>query len=496
MEKNKKWFLQVISSAAALLLVISCLTVAADPFSHYHKPSEKIPYEYFASDQIYLNPGIVKHFDYDALITGSSMTENFRVSYFYEALGVNAVKVSYSGARSKDMNIIIKRALESNPNLKTVYLGLDLYMLKGADTEETRHPHPEYLYNSNPFDDVNYLFNKDILFKKVLPSLIGAAKGLKSESFDQYSVWDHLVVYGQNGTLKSSAGMEKADVSADAAKRVIKDADSNLKKNFIPLIEAYPDVKFVIFFPPFSILYWYFRDTESELNILEHAVNSLIKYDNTELFMFMNNLSIIYNLYNYTDPVHYSADINIYMTNCFKNGTHLLTAENSESELQAMRTAVENFDYGLIFGGSNPFITENNFLKYTEKINSSRYVVLIASRSDNPAGASDIFAGMSSDFGLDSENRGRSYAAVFSGGNAVFEQADEERILYSGNDFGLSVSIVCEDRGGESYTEIVIDGIRYAYGQRGVSIVVYDKVTKRVLDNIYLNIQDGSIQRK
>ena len=45
-----------------------------------------------------------KHFDYDAIITGTSMTENFLSSEFDSLFGVNSVKTTFSGASYKEIN--------------------------------------------------------------------------------------------------------------------------------------------------------------------------------------------------------------------------------------------------------------------------------------------------------------------------------------------------------------------------------------------------------
>jgi hypothetical protein len=58
-------------------------------------------------DERYLNDGIVKHFDYDSIITGTSMTQNFRASEFDELFKAHCVKVPLSGASYREINELL-----------------------------------------------------------------------------------------------------------------------------------------------------------------------------------------------------------------------------------------------------------------------------------------------------------------------------------------------------------------------------------------------------
>lgn len=136
----------------------------------------------------YFNDGIVKHFDYDALITGTSMTENFRASECDALFGVNSIKVPFSGGSVTELSDTIRSALQKNPNLKLVICSIDelrLYQEQGYKQYDC----PEYLYDNNYFNDVNYLLNKSILFRYSLAALEYTQEGHASTTFDEYGFW-------------------------------------------------------------------------------------------------------------------------------------------------------------------------------------------------------------------------------------------------------------------------------------------------------------------
>lgn len=78
-EKSKWYLMEFFVITVAVLLIVGKYVVEVDPFFHYHKPhTEK--YFYYLDNQRSQNDGIIKRFDYNMLITGTSMTENFKTT--------------------------------------------------------------------------------------------------------------------------------------------------------------------------------------------------------------------------------------------------------------------------------------------------------------------------------------------------------------------------------------------------------------------------------
>ena len=73
------WIISFSVLVTAILVCVAVLTVYVDPFFHYHSPRTDEFY-YTLDNQRSQNDGIVKHFDYQGIITGTSMVENFRTS--------------------------------------------------------------------------------------------------------------------------------------------------------------------------------------------------------------------------------------------------------------------------------------------------------------------------------------------------------------------------------------------------------------------------------
>ena len=111
--KAKRWIIGWFTIVIVLLIIIGRFVYHIDPYFHYHKPyTDK--YFYNLNNERSQNDGICKYFDYDALITGTSMTENFKTSELDELFGVNSIKVPYFGGSYKEMNDNLKNALKHN----------------------------------------------------------------------------------------------------------------------------------------------------------------------------------------------------------------------------------------------------------------------------------------------------------------------------------------------------------------------------------------------
>ena len=93
---SKKWFFKCLAVLAALLGLTAVIVIIVDPYFHYHGPLSFLSYKLY--DERYTNDGISRHFDFDALITGTSMAQNFKPSEMDALFGTNSVKEAFSGA--------------------------------------------------------------------------------------------------------------------------------------------------------------------------------------------------------------------------------------------------------------------------------------------------------------------------------------------------------------------------------------------------------------
>ena len=347
-KKNRVRFFLILL-LPAVLVAISVIVV--DPFFHYHAPINGLPY--VLSEERYQNDGIVKHFKYEAVITGSSTSQNFKTSDVNRLWGMDAVKVTFAGSTYKEQDRIVKVAASRNSDLKMVIRGLDISRINSDKDDMGYDEYPEYLYDDNPLNDYDYIFNKDVAV------IIGkiAARILQHEgpeSFDEYSNWSGIKTYGKQAVLSTFKRVkELKEKEAPLSEADYTRIYDNITQNIINTAKENPDTEFYIFFSPPSVYYWdAVIRTGSYDNVydeLKYTYSLLLEEDNIKLYSFFDKIDITGNIDNYMDTIHYSGDINTLILEWIKTGEGLMTRDNYIGHLDKVKEIYKSFDYESVF---------------------------------------------------------------------------------------------------------------------------------------------------
>ena len=87
---RKQWACLTLTLLLGALALVVGAVVIIDPFEIYHQATAFIP-PIANGTQIYSNAGIAKNYEYDSVVIGSSMTENFLPSQLDGLLGGRCV---------------------------------------------------------------------------------------------------------------------------------------------------------------------------------------------------------------------------------------------------------------------------------------------------------------------------------------------------------------------------------------------------------------------
>lgn len=347
----KAFFISAISILLALLLTIGAVTVIVDPFFHYHAPLDCL--EYPIHNQRYQNDGILRNFEYDSILTGTSMTENFSVTQWDQLFDAKAVKVPLSGSYLKESAERLDRAFQSNNKIKYVMRSLDFYALDATKDAISDYDYPSYLYDDNYFNDVKYLFNKSVFFNEVISVLTFTKNGNKTTSFDDTYHWSDDFIYGKQSVLERYTRPEKEEMKSGDISDRKKILQENLEQNVIRFAVEHPDTQFYLFFPPYSIVSWDSWQRKGDLirniEIMRYASELLIPYENIHLFSFNDDFDMICDLNNYKDFEHYGDWINEKIFIQMKNEQSRLNEENRNAHFDSLLAFYSQYDYEGIF---------------------------------------------------------------------------------------------------------------------------------------------------
>ncbi len=344
---------------AVLLAFIAFIVFVFDPFYHYHKPW--LGMKAVLNDKEYQCVGTLRNFDYDALIVGSSVMENNDNSWFDEAYGVKSVKAIRSYGATADLCYLLDVAYEEH-DIKYVFYNIDPSSVYG-DTNTTYESTgcPMYLYDKNPFNDIYYLFNRDVLFEKIPYEVASSFIGDYNENLS-YN-WAKWKSFGSEMAL--GLYLRTREVKEMLPERAY---EEKVRGN-IALIEEevknHPETKFIFFYPPYSMLWWDLTYREGETDAIiyceKEITKALLKYDNVEVFCFQNEPEVTTNLDNYMDTIHFSPDINKWMLDQILLDKYKVTEENLDSVFDGVKDFSDRVQSDYI-----RYYEENDLLNYQE----------------------------------------------------------------------------------------------------------------------------------
>lgn len=352
-KSSVKWLIALGVSFVLVLALMGGVVAFIDPYFHYHAPLDFVKYE--LQEERYQNNGIVKHFDYDAIITGSSMTECFKTSECDSLFGTKSVKVPYSGGSFKEVNDNLKVAFRYNQNIKMVVRCLDTNRFFQDKNQVDYDGFPEYLYDDSVWNDAPYLFNKEILLT-ALKNLHGFMVTKNNHiSFDLYKNWSDYESYGieEIMTKYNWDAVEVVDEQEPITEEDYARMDGNIEQNILSLVREHPETDFYIYFSPYSIYcydYWYRTGVlEKQLLAEQYFIEKLIPYENIHLFSFMTAYDTIFDPNNYKDVAHHRGELNTQILQWMKEGEYELTQENYKEYCEEVWEFYTTFDFDSLF---------------------------------------------------------------------------------------------------------------------------------------------------
>ncbi len=349
--KAELWIKRFFLIILILIVTIASTVIIVDPYFHYHKPLKGLKYRLY--EERYVNDGISRHFDFDMIITGTSMAQNFKPSEAEELFGKKTVKETFSGGGYKEISDNLERAINRNPKLDTVIWAIDYNGLIREKDWEGYSGIPTYLYDDNPFNDTAYLFNKSIFYHGVLNNLAMTIKGEECTSMDDYSSWEATMT-GLDGIYRRYSREEvirkDEDCLSDEERAMVEDT---IRGNIESLVNEHPDVTFYLFYTPYCICYWdelhLANSLNRQLEAEEIADSILTACDNVRLYSWFDRYDLITDIGQYADKEHYIADINSDMLRWMKEDNGRLTKDNYPSFIEAERDYYGRYDYESIY---------------------------------------------------------------------------------------------------------------------------------------------------
>ena len=350
--KSKTYVKAFIILICAALLLSAVSVVVLDPYFHFHAPWFGL--QPILDAERYQNPGVASHFEYDSIIVGSSLSENFDAQWFNDGFNINAIKMTTNGASIEDIRITVEKAeIAKNHQLKYVFCNLENNMINHI-YNKPEYDLPEYLYDDVLLNDVQYIFNKDVLFDCAKMALYNLKHS--TPEITQAYQWYRGKKFSREDMLKE---IEKRGIFIPESIPKVQQKPAEISENSINgikvlamLAEENPNTQFYYFYSPLSIVWWYTFYSQgnvlTEMTTLEYSMEQLLQYRNVHLF-FPSTYEMITNLDNYKDEKHYSMDIQRLIFEQMRDGVNELTVDNYKKYIDQYQEMILNCDYEKIF---------------------------------------------------------------------------------------------------------------------------------------------------
>ncbi len=328
----KRRTLQFLAASALILAVTAAVVICVDPFFHYHKPWFGLA---AVQDQKeYQIPGVLAHVDYDSVLCGSSVVISMNTDVLEERFGGTVVKAVADAAPAPVLTEYLGRAF-LHRSLTRVFYGLDVFSFYSDPDMEVFSEDVAYLANRNPFDDVRYLWNGEILTNEVPGFLANPAA--EDYSWGKAYSFNDAMPAGPDQVLAGYYPTGLAEVKQQPWEEEAGRVEENLNR-IETIVAEHPETEFLFFLPPYPIVWWDRAYNQGLLDSYEQTLRVCLKrllaYENVKIYTTrFNEEHLITDMYQYVDVVHGSTAVTDQLARDIGDLSMEITMENYEDEI-------------------------------------------------------------------------------------------------------------------------------------------------------------------
>jgi hypothetical protein len=344
----RRFLIQALGIAALLLSSIAAFNHRVDPFLQYRAPSGEARYQ--RQFQRYIAPGIAKHSQYDFIITGSSLMENYGLAEAGRRCNARAVNLVLAAMSAWEQRQILQTALAAQ-RVKRVVMSVDFNSFAApidASLPDIPDPLPLHLYDTARWNDYRYLLNGSVTLHSIALAT-GTPKGRYVTNPDRAWNWMQEVSFSAARALKD---IDPTHINKrfKQGPRTLTHMQANFEANFIPLFEKHQDTQFNLVFPPYSIMVWADFAQRQQLEIslaFKRYVFSRIKgLSNVRVFDMQSDAAITHDFNRYSDIYHFDPETNLKLLDaaCADESPYRVTPQSQHAFETALRAQIGAFD--------------------------------------------------------------------------------------------------------------------------------------------------------
>jgi hypothetical protein len=314
-----------------------------DPFQVL-RPAQGAPNLYSAAE--FQIPGLARHYPYDAVVTGTSTSNNFRPDDLAAGFGWHAMNFAIAGSVIREQRAVLDVALATG-KVRSVFWGLDPFAFRVVPARGF----PYYLYREPGWRTAPYLLSLGALLHGVTTMRLPDAKRTSLAQWNEERNWDRQYTYGRVQLLGAWEHRNVVDPSALPETSAL--ADALIAETVSSLVRAHPSVQFRLVLLPYSILFDKLlldeRPAEFDATCRLDAaiVDAAGTLPNASVYSFRDDEAITLNLDGFKDLLHFSGEVSRQIVRDVAAGRRLVTAETFDRGCTRIRAAARAYQVPL-----------------------------------------------------------------------------------------------------------------------------------------------------
>ena len=345
----KKFILLSLLLPLPIILALVILLFVYDPLQIFHKAWFR-ENTYHQSKMRQNNLGIIRDYDFNNVIIGTSMLMNTTNEDANKILGKEWMNLSMHNSSFKEKYTILSYLLKNKKINNIIYSLDDTYFGSNPDISSF-----DFLYDNNIFNDITAYFNFRFLSCALTYSM--SSKCIGTKNIKNATLWIDL-----DGAKDKFGGFnkwidKKNSIDFKVIKKIkhfkkydsIEKIDSNKNEKYLQnylfsLIKQNKNINFYIIIPTYTRLkYKLYGNFNDYKKMIYYVVNESKKYPNIKIYGF-DDLDYADNIANYNDLIHYNTNMNLMQLNAIKNNTNRLTPQNIDKYFQIMEEKIKVYD--------------------------------------------------------------------------------------------------------------------------------------------------------
>lgn len=352
--KARRWCACFVSIVFAFAVILMILAYLIDPFNLYSWHNIR-----FINDGIYFIPGIIRNYDADYYVIGSSMIQNTDMEQL-RVMGYSRPVKLEKGGMTVNEELMVLRLISSYGQNTPVFLNIDFSTLVQAETiEPTSDVFIKELYSNSIFDDWRYLLGYETWWRYIP---ITVAMEFLNTIGMLPSMFDPILDIDQTGrwweSYKLQFGMEtikKQYMNGEGGTSSLPDGITKQEvftkvDDFVEQLSDYTEnlESVTLGFPPYSALYWHTQKKNGDMDLLLDAKcylqEKLLELDNVRI-VDMQNHPLIAEMNHYKDQTHYDLLLQNEYTEAFlAEDGNICSAEDIASKRLLLEELIESFE--------------------------------------------------------------------------------------------------------------------------------------------------------